>query len=263
MQYSTPSIIYLAFIGNRNSGENDDNYAVVVADAVGGYIGSYIGKRFGGSKKQWYNWGAAITSAIVEAVTGYQVYVDQNSSIQLKKDFSIISSRYDFSLSDSIGYYHYYMMVKITQNMESYLKNGTVDKDLIYDDIVTYSKELGIYAPEFNDADLKSELITHIDTICDLSVQYAQGFMSKEVFVDKQVSRLKAPYGISNEELNTFKEFIAEEADYCVTLDEDTLHEYAQSLDTAIDRSGMSLEMKGDISLTSQIIINSTLCWNQ
>ena len=260
--------MYSLQIATRGDDDDDDEgdgstFAVALADAAGGCIASYIGKRLGGSKKKWWTWGSSTASAIASELFEFQAGVGSNTTVLFREDLNISSMIYDEELSDSLGYYHNCIMVGVSQNGDKYVGDGYVNTGLIYDDVVEYSKGLGLYSPEFDDSELKTELLSSVKEICDASGQYKDGLISKEDLVARQTAILKNRYNASDLDIEIYRKFVVTETAYCAKLDEELLHKYAKDLNGAIYDSELPIEKKGDISSVSQIIINSTLCWQQ
>lgn len=240
---------------------DDNSCYVTIADAAGGFVGWLIGGRIGVGKKKGAGYGSSLASAIVEAVLSYQSLIPSNSVALAKRDFSVISSRYGDDMTDSLGYYHNCIMVKVTRDREKYIANDTVNVNLIYDDVVSYCKDYNLYASKFETPEIKSDMLTQVDNMCDMLIQCGKGELTQEEFIERQSKYLKRVYRLTDLELDVFKEFIVKETFYCATLDDELLRKYARELDREIHMSNMSDDMKKEISSVSQIIVNSTLCW--
>ena len=238
-----------------------DNCYVTIADAAGGFVGWLIGGRIGVGKKRGAGYCSSLASAIVELALSCQEIIPVNSVTLAKQDFSVISSRYGDDVTDSLGYYHNCIMVKITQDRAKYTVNDSVNMGLIYDDVVSYCKDYGLYATEFDAPEMKTRMLTQVGNMCDMLVQCGKGELSKEEFVERQSKYLKREYGLTDLERGVFKDYIAKETFYCATLDDNLLRKYAKDLDREIEASAMSNELKKEVSSVSQIIVNSTLCW--
>lgn len=258
--------------------------AVCLADEIGslagrhlgGYIGGAIGSIFANPFGTIIGYGfgrqvgpaifGALSSGLVSLATECVVLNSRVSgsrldAIELKADFNIIT-RSDGSV-DSSGYYHNVIMVKVAKDYDKYVQNNVLDKSLLYDDIVRYSAELGVYDSIFNNPAVKKLLIQRLDEICDINLQYEKGNISKEEFIELHAENLKNTYGIDDSEIYRFKKFAAEQAEYCAKLDENSLHEYAKDLNDAIWKSNMSSSQKEEVASTARMVVNSTLCWNQ
>lgn len=243
---------------------------------LGGYIGGAIGSIFANPFGTIIGYGfgrkigpaifGSLTSAVVGLATECVVLNNRVSgskldAMELRADFNIMTrSEGDV---DSSGYYHNIIMVKVARDYDKYVQNNTLDKSLLYDDVIRYNAELGFYDSIFTNPVVKKLLIQRLDEICDISLQYEKGKISKDELIELHAEILKNTYIIDDSEIYRFKKFAAEQAEYCAKLDENSLHEYAKDLNDAIWKSDMSLSQKEKIASSAHMVVNSTLCWTQ
>ena len=224
---------------------------------IGTIMGSIIGRRVG----------PAICSAIASGLANMLLSCESTSNgirvLQLKSDFSF-TPLLD-SESDSLGYYHNLVMVKLLDDADKYgFGTSSINCDLVYDDVVKYYKEFGIYNAELEqNQSLKAAIIAEIQKICQPAILYETGQISESQMIELNSAYLQSTCKFTVDEINTFKKFTGELTLKCASLEEDQLRNYSSNLSKVIQTSSLPQEKKVELAKTSQTIINSTLCWQQ
>lgn len=168
------------------------------------------------------------------------------------------------SRCDSIGYYHNYVMVKINQNKDKYISNGNLDMDLLYDDVIRFFKEVGVYSDPLANNDLvKVEMKKTSKDLALLTLQNAQNRESEEQLINLQCDYLKRRCMATPEELSVYKDFTLSVAKKCSELSELEIHRYANDLNSVIFKSQLSPTLKEEVAISAMTTINSSLCWQQ
>jgi hypothetical protein len=168
------------------------------------------------------------------------------------------------SRCDSIGYYHNYVMVKINQNKNKYLSDGSLNMDLLYNDIIRFFKEVGVYSePLENNELVKTEIKKSSKDIALLTLQNLQNEGSEEQLVNLQCDYLENKCLVTSEELYIYRNFTLLIAQKCSELSETDIHLYANDLNTLIANSQLSPELKEEVAVSAMTTINSSLCWQQ
>ena len=232
-----------------------------------GYIG---GQQIGGFL------GYAAASAIAESLlenSGF--YAIGEGDLVLDTDFNILPSNFLSSdpisrseeidtRCDSIGYYHNCIMVKINQNKSKYIGIDGVKIDSIYNDVVLYAQEFGIYAePLSTDGPVKTAMIDFVKECAQLTLNNAKNQESSDQLIDDQCIYLKNKCNFTSDELILYKNFSGKIAQKCSELSGAELHQYAYELNRLIEDSSLSSQMKYEVAMDASTIINSSLCWQQ
>ncbi|MDE5882450.1 MAG: hypothetical protein K2J78_07585 [Muribaculaceae bacterium] len=231
-----------------------------------GYIG---GQHVGGII------GYAAASAVAEILLSSAGYPGVSpNTLQLKVDYNIKPSKYTIYNAasnnasdlrcDSIGYYHNYVMVKINQNKGKYITRGEVNIDILYNDIIRYFKEVGVYSePLANNNLVKNEMKKMAKQFAQLTLVNTQQSGTAEHLVNSQCDYLRSKCKVTADELKLYKDFTLRIANKSSVLSESELHRYANDLNLIIDDPRLSNEVKRDLAVSAMTTINSSLCWQQ
>lgn len=167
-----------------------------------------------------------------------------------------------YTVTDSIGYYHNCMMTVLYNNRDKYYTStGSVDFDLMYQDIVQYLKIIGKYDEALDNAVVKADIINQIKSICSISEKY-QFNPEDDEFINEQCNYLKASCYLQDAEVNLYRDYSVKLYNKCSTLSEGQIENYSRDLNILIDNSNVSLKQKEELSLTADLTINSALYWN-
>ena len=146
--------------------------AVGLADAAGWAAGAGIGRWVGGAAGSLGGPATAVLGTFIGGRVGPYVctFLASGAANALcsRTSTRAVSSNnfepqlvYVVSNEDSIGYYHNCMMTELYKNRDKYYTStGSVDFDLMYQDIVEYLYFIGKYDEALDNAVVKSDIIT-------------------------------------------------------------------------------------------------------
>lgn len=238
------------------------NPAIAVIGYVGGQsIGGFIGYHLSS---------AAVDLLFYEA--GY--YSAAQGKLQIKVNYSICPSEYltvsdsrsqAFDLRcDSLGYYHNYVMVRVNQNKQKYLTGGKLNMSLLYDDIMAFMAEVGIYSePLTNNELVKTEVRNMCKELAVITLNNKESNGTNQELVDGLCDCLEDNYMYTASEISFFKNFTASVAKTCSNLSISEIDSYAKDLASTIRNSNIPTDYKYEISVSATTTINSALCWVQ
>lgn len=227
------------------------NAAVGLADAAGfsagRRIGAWAGSAIGSAAGPWgaiaghligSKVGPYVCTSLASGAAGWlcsKLFTRAVADVDKKFEFvSIISSK------DSIGYYHNQMMVKIGNNRSRYIDQlGSVNYELMYNDIVSYCREIGQYDPSLESPLIKSGIINQIKKLCEISKKYEMN-PTNENFVKEQCEFLKYNCNLSDSEVKLYKDFNVTLYEKCSTLPDNQIVNYSRDLNRIIENSGVS-----------------------
>lgn len=250
------------------------NAAVGLADAAGyaagGRIGAWAGSAIGSAAGPWgaiaghligRKVGPYICTSLASGAAGWlcsKISTRAATDVDEKFEFvSIISDK------DSIGYYHNQMMVKIGNDRSRYIDQlGSVNYELMYDDIVSYCHEIGQYDPSLDNPLIKSGVINQIRQLCEISKKYEMNPTDKN-FVKEQCEFLKFNCNLSDSEVKLYKDFNVTLYEKCSTLSDNQIVNYSRDLNRIIEHSGVSNSIKESLKKSADLTINSSLCWKR
>lgn len=110
---------------------------------------------------------------------------------------------------------------------------------------------------------LKNAIFAQMEQICDVTIKYESGDISIDQLTQMHGDYLVQKCGFTENELRIFREFTCELALMCAQLDEDVMADYSSDLNKVIQKADITLEEKAQIASSAQMIINSSLCWQQ
>lgn len=220
-----------------------------------GYAGAIIGGKVG----------PAVCGSLASGIANMLMSCNERTTsvldLTLKSDLNI--NLFEENI-DSLGLHHNMVMVKIVENADKYGYGKSINKELLYDDIVKYCKELGYYDNELeNNVLLKNAILAQMELICDVTIEYESGDISIDQLTQIHEDFLAQKCGFTENELRIFREFTCELALTCAQLDEDVMSAYSSDLNKVIQQSDITFEEKAQIASSAQMIINSSLCWQQ
>lgn len=174
--------------------------------------------------------------------------------------FIIDEERYE--IYDSIGHYHNMAMVMINNDDETYIQNGKPNVNKIYDDIILYSNQQGIdsiaYLPE-----IKSEIISMISDLSDIAFNCLVYNESTSKTIGLYKTYMEEKYNMTEEDILIIDNFYVKILEKCSTISIEQIHDYATSLNVLLEEMEVSADLRVEMALGVQAIINSSLCWNQ
>lgn len=202
---------------------------------------------------------ASIPSGDMELIVDLNIKLSDVYSSDLKSRSESVEKT-----CDSIGYYHNYVMVRVNQNKDKYIVNGALDMELLYDDIILFFKEVGVYSEPLAMCEpLKEEMRK---TSMDLALLTLQNLMDSETdnqLMDKQCDYIAHRAFATEEELKVYRDFTLSVAKKCNELSESDIHRYAKDLNKVIIESDLSQDFKKEIAVSAITTVNSSLCWQQ
>ena len=247
--------------------------AVGLADAAGWAAGTGIGRWIGGAVGALGGPATAVLGTFVGGKAGPYVCTflasgaasflcPVSSTRTISNSDAESQFVYIVSNEDSIGYYHNHMMAEIQKNRGKYYSSvSCVDYDLMYQDIVTYLREIGKYDKALDDAVVKSCIVNQIKSICLISEKYQSNPDSDE-FLNEQCDYLKTKCLLQDSEVSLYRDYTTKLYNKCSTINSDQIECYSKDLNTLIVNSDVSQTKKEELSLTADLTINSALYWN-
>lgn len=239
------------------------NPALACIGYVGGqYVGGIVGYAAASAAADLLLCSAGYPSASsgnMQLIVDYNIRPSELAEVNPTSRSAEIDSR-----CDSIGYYHNYVMLRVNQNKTKYISNGSLDMNILYDDIIIFFKEVGVYAEPLANNDLvKAEIKKSSEDLALLTLQNIQNAGTEEQLIDLQCNYLKNRCLVSSEELYVYKDFTLSVAKKCSELSEAEIHRYANDLNVLIAESQLSPELKEEVAMSAMTTINSSLCWQQ
>lgn len=224
--------------------------------------------------------GGSRTEVSTEPEVGYdgennsvEIVIAQGK-LQIKVNYSICPSEYltvgdsrsrESDLRcDSLGYYHNYVMVRVNQNKQKYLTGGKLNMSLLYDDIMEFMAEVGIYSePLTNNELVKTEVRNMCKELAVITLNNKESNGTNQELVDGLCDCLEDNYMYTASEISFFKNFTASVAETCSNLSISEINSYANDLASTIRNSNIPTDFKYEIAVTATTTINSALCWVQ
>ena len=246
---------------------------VGLADAAGWAAGAGIGRWVGGAAGSLGGPATAVLGTFIGGRVGPYVctFLASGAANALcsKACTRVVSSDnfepqlvYVVSNEDSIGYYHNRMMTELCKNKDKYyISNGSVDYDLMYQDIVEYLHSIGKYDEALDNAVIKSAIINQIKSICSISKKYQLNPVNDD-FINEQCNYLKTNCYLQDAEVNLYRDYSVKLYKKCSTLSDSQIENYSKDLSILIDNSNVSKNQKEELLLTADLTINSALYWN-
>ena len=246
---------------------------VALADAAGWAAGAGIGRWAGGAAGSLGGPVTAVLGTFIGGRVGPYVCTflasgAANALCSRNRTRTVSSNNFEPQLvyvvsnEDSIGYYHNCMMMELYKNRDKYYTStGSVDFDLMYQDIVEYLHLIGKYDEALDNAVVKSDIINQIKSICSISKKYQLTPVNDE-FIEEQCSFLKTNCYLQDAEVNLYRDYSVKLYNKCSTLSNSQIENYSKDLNILIDNSNVSQNQKEKLSLTADLTINSTLYWN-
>lgn len=248
--------------------------AVAVADAAGFAAGAGIGRWVGGAIGSAGGVGGAILGTFLGGKLGPYVCTylasgaanfvcsrvfSRTNSAESYDDFQFVGI---VTNEDSLGYYHNQMMEELNNNRDKYVSsNGTVDYDLIYTDIIDFLKKINRYDEAFVNPMVKTAIINQIKEICSISRKYTLNPESEKL-VEEQCEFLKDKCQLTNDDIKLYKDFNVKLLKKCSNLSNVQIKDYSKDLNLVIKDSKFSDEKKEELSLSADLTINSSMCWD-
>lgn len=268
----------LEYSGAKTRGSFRSGFGVTLADETGRYLGGYIGRYVGGAIGSLTGTpvgtvagcligqkvGPVLCNAIASGIAA-KVLSDEVA----QKTYDVPETKYcDVFLDitdeiiDSLGYYHNECMVMLNKKSGEYGSGSNLNLDKLYDDVVKYYKSVGIYESELEtNILLKKAILEEVEKICKPAVRYEIGEISENELIDINVDYLTNEINCTDDNVAIFKDFSCKLALKCADLNEDELKEYACDVNQVILDSSVPEEVKEELILSAESIVNSSLCW--
>lgn len=223
-----------------------------LAGSLGGPVGTYLGIVIG------QHVGPYICGALASGAANV-LFSSGANTIYNNDDYQFV---YIVSNEDSIGYYHNYLMTELNRNKNRYYSaSGSVDYDLMYQDIVNYLHDIGRYDEALEDSIVKHCIINQVKSICLISEKYFSNPDGDEL-IEEQCDFLKNQCHLQDAEVNMYRNYSAKLLNKCITLDNSQIECYSHDLNEIISNSDVTQAKKEELSLYADFIINSALYWN-
>jgi hypothetical protein len=217
-------------------------FGTIIGYIGGGKAGSYIGEHLA----------SMIASYYLEYVPSKDALAYSSCAINVG----------DTELEDSVGYIHNYAVLQLYQNMDKYIVGDTeLDYDLLLNDCIDVYKSFGIYEPELEtNTELRQAIIEYACQLKDISKNCGD-INTGEDIVTKQVQLLQDFYDVPADDLVIYKEFGTKVLDQCSVMTNSQILDYSEALNEVISDSQLSASEKEEASQVAQIIVNSSVCW--
>lgn len=247
---------------------------VGLADMAGSAAGGAIGGWAGGAIGSAGGPGGAIVGHLVGRKVGPFVCCFLASGVaqmichvqRKTPDYDIIHKKFELiyviSDNDSIGYFHNEMMGKIANNRARYEQSGTLNYNLMYQDITNYLREKGQYDDALDNPLVKFQIINKIKGICEISKKYESEPISED-FIDAQCEYLKTECNMTDSDIKLYKDFTVALYNKCSSLPDAQVENYSKELNQTIKNSKVSESVKERLEKTADLTINSSLCWKK
>lgn len=222
---------------------------VVTGNPVVGIAGWAVGRKVGSLAC------AAIFSGIASYIVDYQVAIDatDNDAAICLWDCNIIT-QIEGEECDSLGYYHNQIMSRITKDHSKYILSDGINLSLLYDDIIGYCQEYGFDIQVFRHLEIKNGLIRLACIAAD---------NSKYEFEEAVLKNCELLHSLQVPEKRIFIY-----SNLCITigqklsqLSKESISDYSNKLNELIQTSQLEEEEAEIIQGSTQILVNSALCW--
>ena len=238
-----------------------------IGGRVGGTIGSLTGNPMGtiGGYIIGAKFGPMLCSAIASGFANMwlscSVPNSSTSSLVVKSDmaFKSILDEKDAVL----GRDHNIVMGKILTNPNRYGYGIKIDESKLYDDIVENCKKLGYSDSTYSSPEQKEKIIKAVRVIYEPLLKFEKQEIDEREFIEKYVEILTLRYRMDERAVNVFRNFTCKIAFKCAQLNEEQIHSYSEDLCKTIKESSIQEVNKIMIANSAQLVINSTLCWQQ
>lgn len=264
---------------NEASRSNFKHYfAVSIADQMGYIAGRYAGQWLGGllgsatanpvgvgigmliGRKVGPHIGYALASATADMLyTAKYDKLDERIA-SLRNIDSIISDNFNNDI-DSTGYYHNIVMQKVYQHYGKYIYGNNVNTRILYEDIVNYYKEFGVYENALSKEITRDGMGYQMQKIAVISKRFQADEITEDDLLNQQVQMLVS-YRLPAEEINIYKSYTFELAKTCARLSDAQIRRYYYDMNDLINKSNFNDEYKRELRSTTLNITNSSLCWN-
>lgn len=249
-----------------------------LADSAGNIVGGQIGKNIGCALGSLFGnpvtaIGGYVVGRYVGRVAGsflcsYAANVITNAFFRsrafagdtLNDDYYIPENYID--VNDSVGYYHNLAMTELYENRNKYfLSNGDLNYDLIYDDLVVVLRANG-FADQgmLDDAELKASVISYTKVNVKYIKEYNSGTLSTDEYHSKLVEDMKQR-GLPEESVVAFSDFAKEVVETTSLLSNDDKKDYADDVNAMIQKSALDDSLKEEMRATTNMIVNSSICY--
>lgn len=229
-----------------------------VTAALGYAAGRYVGRAVGGVLASYcchvFACYAATKIFRAKAKDGILGFADTT--------MCYIPERNEPDKTDSIGYVHNKVMETLSSQTEKYISEAGINYDIIYRDCVNLLKEYGISNDTITtDTTFKEKVIQNAKDMAGLQNAVTDED-SYNAFRDSMIRQVKG-CGAPDETVSLFSDYILKVSDVCEKLSDEQQVQYANELFKAIDKSWMTNEQKEEAASSTNVLINSSMYWNQ
>jgi hypothetical protein len=235
------------------------NPAITCLGYVGGqHVGAIVGYAAASAVAEMM-----YTAALLPSYPQGALDFDANVSIKVSELTSAGTRSGDTDLrADSIGYYHNYVMVRVNQNKNKYISQGVVNANLLFEDIIGYFQEVNIDASSLLlSPSVENAVVAVAKDFAQLSLDYSLNSNTTEELLAAQSSYLSEKCQATKSAIDLHVKISKLIAEKCGSLSDLELHNYANDLNKVIMASDLPIETKYEIAISSETIINSSLCW--
>lgn len=247
--------------------------AVGLADAAGWAAGAGIGRWVGGAAGSLGGPATAVLGTFIGGRVGPYVCTflasgAANALCSRTSTRAVSSGDFEPQMvyivlnEDSIGYYHNSMMTELYKNRDKYYTStGSIDFDLMYQDVIEYLHVIGKYDEALENTVVKSDIINQIKSICSISEKYHLEPVNDD-FINEQCNYLRTNCYLQDAEVNLYRDYSVKLYNKCSMLSHSQIENYSKELNILIDNSNVSQIQKEELSMTADLTINSALYWN-
>lgn len=125
----------------------------------------------------------------------------------------------------------------------------------MYNDIVSYFREIGQYDPTLKNPLIKLGIINQIKKLCEISKKYEIN-PTNDKFVKEQCEFLKYNCNLSDSEVKLYKDINVTLYEKCSTLSDNQIVNYSRDLNRIIEYLGVSNFVKESLKKSADMTIN-------
>lgn len=225
----------------------------------GGYVGRYVGAVMASAV-----WNIAVKKYATSCSMSMRVPKmdhDLNIKISTIGGMDPITNQIFTSQSDSLGYYHNKIMIKIQDYIE-----GSAKSNFDFDDFYQYvapiiESELNIEIKLQDNKDLYINLKKLLSSLYRYTITCLENnydLTSYNTYVHQTIEEC---YPLSDKDNYILTSIIISITHQLAGQSKNKIHEYAKGLNTLINNSTMTRSEKIEIAQISSILINSALLW--
>lgn len=243
------------YIGGKICGWVGGAIGTVFGNPVAVYAGIVSGKHFGGAA------GSAVASIGAEwLMDRFVSRSDLNPSLVLEPNY-VATIKDSNNLTD--GELHNLILVELLNNINKYvLSDGNLNYDLLLDDALIIENK---YAP-IEDFELYKEYWK------PLAVEQTKRIVNQtpllisagnEAFLESVYYSLIPELQITKEEFDNANLLSEKVLSTYILLDDVTLVEFSNDVDTAIETSELDSSLKSDLKVSNSVLTSSVIIWRE